>query len=186
MAARRRVLYTIGHSTRGWDEFVELLNAHGIRQLADVRRHPGSRKYPHFNASYLEVELPKAGVAYLPMTELGGRRKPRPDSPNGAWRNESFRGYADYMLTDEFAGALAELERAARRRATAIMCSESVPWRCHRSLIADAMLARGWEVLDVMSATSAKPHKLPAWARVDGERVTYPPSDDLFTAAHAS
>jgi uncharacterized protein (DUF488 family) len=186
MPATARLLYTVGHSTHPWDEFVAILRAHGVTQLADVRRHPGSRKYPHFNVTHLAAELPKAGIAYLPCPDLGGRRKPRPDSPNGAWRNESFRGYADYLLTEEFRDALARLERAARRRPTAIMCSEAVPWRCHRSLIADAMLARGWDARDIMSPTSAKPHKLPAWAHVDGTEVTYPASPDLFIAAAAS
>lgn len=181
MPAAARVLYTVGHSTHPWDEFVELLRAHRVTQLADVRRHPGSRKYPHFNASHLAAELPSAGIAYLPFVSLGGRRKPRPDSPNGAWRNDSFRGYADYMLTDDFRAALADLEGAARRRRTAIMCSESLPWRCHRSLIADALLVRGWDVRDIMTPTSAKPHHLPAWAHVDGTQVTYPPTPDLFT-----
>ena len=177
------VLYTVGHSTKPWDAFLELLQAHDIRQLADVRRHPGSRKYPHFNAESLAIALPQANIAYLPMLELGGRRKTRPDSPNGAWRNASFRGYADYMLTSAFADALAALEHTARQQPTAIMCSESVPWRCHRCLIADAMLARGWEVLDIMSPTSAKPHHLPAWARVLGKQVTYPPPEGLFPAS---
>jgi uncharacterized protein (DUF488 family) len=183
--AAKRVLYTLGHSTRPWDEFVEVLRAHGIGQLADVRRHPGSRKYPHFNAEHLAAALPVAGIAYLPFLSLGGRRKPLADSPNGAWRNDSFRGYADYMMTPEFAAALAELEKAAKRSPTAIMCSESLPWRCHRSLIADAMLARKWDVRDIMTPTSAKPHQFPAWARVEGKRVTYPPPDDLFTAGGA-
>jgi len=176
------LLYTVGHSTRAWEEFVELLRAHGVRQLADVRRFPGSRRHPHFNAEHLAGELPKAGIAYLPFVALGGRRKPRADSPNGGWHNEAFRGYADYTMTRAFKNALAELEREAARHVTAIMCAETLPWRCHRSLIANALLARGWDVRDIMSATSAKVHGLPPFARVVGGEVTYPPPEDLFDA----
>ncbi|HZZ43427.1 MAG TPA: DUF488 domain-containing protein [Tepidisphaeraceae bacterium] len=174
-------LYTLGHSTRPWPDFLTLLHSHHIRQLADVRRFPGSRKYPHFNATHLTSELPKHHISYHPFPTLGGRRKPLPDSPNSAWRNDAFRGYADYMLTPDFQSALTDLEQLATKHPTAIMCAESLPWRCHRSLIADAMIARGWTVLDIMTPTSAKPHHLPAWAHIIGTTVIYPAPDDLFT-----
>ena len=173
--APNHTLFTVGHSNRSWEEFVTLVTAHGIAAIADVRRFPGSRRLPQFNDANLAKELPKCGIAYLPFPGLGGRRKPNPDSINTGWRNDSFRAYADYMQTGEFATALDELIDAASRRPTAVMCAEAVPWRCHRSLIADAMIVRGWRVLDVMTPTSAKPHKLTPFARVDGTRITYPP-----------
>ena len=172
---RNSTLFTVGHSNRSWEEFVTLLTSHEIAAVADVRRFPGSRRLPQFNDANLAQALPKCGIAYLPFPALGGRRKPNPDSINTGWRNDSFRAYADYMQTAEFTTALDELTQAASRRATAVMCAEAVPWRCHRSLIADAMIIRGWRVLDVMSPTSAKPHKLTPFARVDGIRITYPP-----------
>jgi uncharacterized protein (DUF488 family) len=179
-------IFTIGHSTHPLDEFVNILAAHEIKAIADVRRFPGSRKYPHFNDVSLRVELPKRGIAYHPFLELGGRRRARADSVNTAWRNASFRGYADYMQTPEFVEALSDLEKQATRRATAIMCAEAFPLRCHRSLIADALLIRGWEVVDIMSATSAPPHKLTKFALVTGDRITYPETADpsLFPPAH--
>jgi uncharacterized protein (DUF488 family) len=142
--------------------------------VADVRLIPKSRRYPHFADTYLAEHLPEHGIAYLPFKSLGGRRRPRKDSPNGAWRNESFRGYADFLQTPAFEAALEELISAARERPTATMCAEAVPWRCHRSLISDALLARGWDVLDIMGEGKATPHKLPKFARVDGTTVTYP------------
>lgn len=168
-------LFTVGHSNRSWEDFVTLITSHGIAAIADVRRFPGSRRLPQFNDVNLAKSLPPAGIRYLPFPGLGGRRKPNPDSLNTGWRNDSFRAYADYMQTDEFATALEELLAAASRRATAIMCAEAVPWRCHRSLIADAMLVRDWQVLDVMTPASAKPHKLTPFARVAGTHITYPP-----------
>jgi uncharacterized protein (DUF488 family) len=168
-------LFTVGHSSRSWEEFVTLITSHGIGAIADVRRFPGSRRLPQFNDANLAKALPAVGVEYLPFPALGGRRKPSADSLNTGWRNDSFRAYADYMQTEEFTATLHELIAAASRRTTAIMCAEAVPWRCHRSLIADAMLVRGWQVLDVMTPTSAKPHKLTPFARVNGTHITYPP-----------
>ena len=170
-----RVLYTVGHSTRTLEEFVELLGVHGVRAIADVRRFPGSRKYPHFGEAALARSLPAAGVRYQPMPALGGRRRAAPDSPNTGWRNEGFRGYADHMQSAEFAAGLAALIELARATPTAIMCAEAVPWRCHRSLVADAMIVRGWDVLDITGPRAAKAHELTAFARVDGSRITYPP-----------
>ena len=174
MLGEALTLYTVGHSTRGWEEFVGLLKAHGVRVVADVRRYPRSRKFPHFNDESLAAELPRHGLAYQPFPALGGRRRPRKDSPNAGWRSESFRGYADYMLTPAFEQALDELIGAARAAPTAIMCAEAVPWRCHRSLIADALLAHGVKVLDVMDERKAPPHKMTPFAKVEGTRVTYP------------
>jgi len=167
-------IYTIGHSTRSLAELVEMLQSHDGRTLADVRAFPGSRRYPHFNAEALGEELPRLGLTYLPFPSLGGRRKTSPDSPNTGWRNASFRGYADYMQTPAFAEALEELIAAAKASPTAIMCSEAVPWRCHRSLIADALLVRGWCVLDIMSSSKATEHKLTPFAVVEGVQIVYP------------
>lgn len=170
----RPTIFTIGHSTRSREQLLEMLNAHGVRAIADVRLIPKSRRYPHFNASELAQWLPAAGIDYLPFPSLGGRRRPAADSPNTGWRNESFRGYADFLTSDQFLDALDNLMAAARRKPTAIMCAEAVPWRCHRSLIADALVVRGWDVLDITSATRASPHKLTPFAKVDGLAITYP------------
>ena len=171
MAADR--IYTVGHSNRPLDAFLAILTAHGISRVVDVRRYPGSRRWPHFSAAALAESLPVAGIDYVGMPELGGRRKPRPDSPHTAWRVEAFRGYADYMDTPEFRAALETLEDLARTRPTAILCAEALPWRCHRSLIGDALIARGWEVLEILSEREARVKKLPDFARLDGDRVVY-------------
>jgi uncharacterized protein (DUF488 family) len=175
-------IFTVGHSTRSAEELTDLLKSHGVRAIADVRLIPKSRRYPHFNTEQLAQWLPRAGIAYLPMKDLGGLRHPRKDSVNLAWRNESFRGYADYMETEKFQAALENLMQAARHQPTAIMCAEAVPWRCHRSLISDALLVRGWRVLDLMSATKAQEHKLTPFAKVQGHRITYPGEQTLFDA----
>jgi uncharacterized protein (DUF488 family) len=167
-------LFTIGHSTHPWPEFVEILNGHDIRAIADVRQYPGSRRFPHFNAEALATSLPNERIDYLPFRDLGGRRKPIRHSINLGWRNAMFRGYADFMQTPEFAAAIERLENAARAKPTAIMCSEAVPWRCHRSLISDAMLGRGWEVIDIYDARQSKPHTLNPMAVVSGEKIIYP------------
>ena len=168
-------LYTIGHSTRTLDEFIAILKAHQIATIADVRTVPRSRRVPQFNAESLPRDLANADIEYMHMPALGGLRKTRADSPNMAWRNASFRGYADYMQTPEFWAGIDELIAIATTKTTAIMCAEAVPWRCHRSLIGDAMLVRGWEVLDLMTVKSAKPHKLTPFAKHRGRRITYPP-----------
>ena len=168
------MLHTIGHSNRSFAELAALLKAHGIELVADIRSVPKSRYNPQFNRDALETALPAAGIGYTYMPALGGLRHPRKDSINLAWRNDSFRGYADYMQTDAFAAALGELLRIAAERRTAIMCAEAVPWRCHRSLVADALAARGLEVRHIMTATAANPHKLTPFARVEGTQVTYP------------
>jgi uncharacterized protein (DUF488 family) len=166
-------IYTIGHSNRALEEFLRILKAHRIDRILDVRRFPVSRKWPHFDAERLAKTLAEAGVAYTGLPELGGRRKPRPDSRHTAWRQEAFRGYADFTETPEFEAGLARVVDLARGSRAALMCAEAVPWRCHRSLIADALVARGVEVLDVMSEASARPHALPPFARVEGHQVVY-------------
>lgn len=167
-------LWTVGHSTRALIDFIALLQAHGIRRLVDVRTVPRSRHNPQFNQDSLPASLQPAGIEYVHMPSLGGLRHARRDSTNTAWRNASFRGYADYMQTPEFEQALEELIRLAQEQPTAIMCAEAVPWRCHRSLIADALVARGVNAEEIATKTSALPHTLTAWARVVGNRVTYP------------
>ena len=175
LPATAATLYTIGHSTRPADAFVALLRAHGIRHLVDVRTIPRSRHNPQYNSDALAATLAAAGIGYTHMKGLGGLRKPKPDSINAGWRNDSFRGYADYMQTPEFAAAIDDLLAIGAEQPTAIMCAEAVPWRCHRSLVADALFARGVEADEIVSETRATPHKLTSFARVDGTRVTYPP-----------
>lgn len=165
---------TVGHSTRTTKEFETLLIAHGVKQLADVRTIPRSRHNPQFNGDRLPRSLQRVGIRYRHMAELGGLRHARCDSINTAWRNASFRGFADYMQTPEFKTALDQLIRLAEMRRTAIMCAEAVPWRCHRSLIADALVARGIHVAEITSGTHTRPHILTAWARVVRKQVTYP------------
>jgi uncharacterized protein (DUF488 family) len=167
-------LFTVGHSTRGLDELVELLREHGITLLADVRTAPGSRRMPHFTKAALAADLPARGVEYVHVPELGGLRRPRPDSPNAGWRNESFRGYADHMADPEFAAALERLVGWGRDRHVTVMCAEAVPWRCHRSLIADALLVRGVPVTHVIGPGRTQPATLTPFARVEGGRITYP------------
>ena len=172
-----REVWTIGHSNRGLDDFLTVLRSHGIGLLADVRRFPGSRRLPHFGAGALEAPLGAAGIGYRHFPGLGGRRRHRlENSPNNGWRVESFRAYADYMQSQEFAESLAELESQAATRRTAIMCSEAVPWRCHRRLVADALLVRGWSPLDIFGEGRAEPHRLTDFARVSGVTLTYPGS----------
>ena len=169
----RRVIWTIGHSTRAIAEFLELLDTWNVNVICDVRRFAGSRTNPQYGPASLAASLENAGVAYRPVPALGGRRKPLADSPNGVWRNDAFRGYADYMETDEFLAGLRELEEIAATANVAILCSEAVWWRCHRSMIADALKARGFEVRHIMSATSAPEHPYTAPARVVDGRLTY-------------
>ncbi len=168
------MILTIGHSTRSIEEFVPLLGAHAVRLLVDVRTVPRSRHNPQFNRDALPAPLEAAGIDYLHMAALGGLRHARKDSVNTAWRNASFRGYADYMQTPEFARALEQLIQVSVERQAVIMCAEAVPWRCHRSLIADALTARGILVEHIHSATRRDPHRLTPFAHVEGITVTYP------------
>ena len=167
------LVYTIGHSTRTLEDFEALLKAHGVAQLADVRTVPRSRRHPHFSSDALSRSLPSAGVVYRHFAGLGGLRKPRADSPNTAWRHEGFRGYADYMATPDFERALDELVEFARAGPTAVMCAEAVWWRCHRQLVADALVARSIEVRHIMSADAAPPHTLTEFAQAAEGKVTY-------------
>ena len=166
---------TFGHSTRTQDEIARLLHHHGVTAVADVRTVPRSRRHPHVAKDELERWLPEAGIAYRHFPGLGGLRRPRPDSPNAGWRNASFRGFADYMATDEFRESLeAFLAWAAGFDRTALMCSEAVPWRCHRSLIADALLVRGITAGEVIGDAAPRVHKLTPFGRIEGGSVLYP------------
>jgi uncharacterized protein (DUF488 family) len=166
---------TVGHSTHELDDFVALLERHEVRCLADVRVHPGSRRLPHFNQGSLERELPPRGVAYQHLGALGGRRRPQPNSPNTGWESEAFRGYADHMRSAEFWRGLEELERIARASRTAVMCAEALWWRCHRRLIADALLVRGWRILHMAASGELSEHELTSFAVVEGAQLVYPP-----------
>jgi uncharacterized protein (DUF488 family) len=168
------LVMTIGHSTRTLEEFIHILQAHGVTWVADVRTVPRSQHNPQFNKASLPRSLKKAGLGYIHMPGLGGLRHAKRDSPNVGWRNESFRGYADYMQTPEFAESLAELIRLANQERIVLMCAEAVPWRCHRSLIADALLVRGIRTEDIMSATRCQLHTLTPFAKVRGTAITYP------------
>ena len=174
-------VWTVGHSTRDLDAFLDLLAGSLIGLVADVRRFPGSRRFPQFNAEALAEALGRAGVAYRHYPDLGGRRGKRaPGSPNTAWRVEAFNAFADHMATPAFNAALDDLIARARDARTAIMCAEAVPWRCHRRLIADALIVRGWTVLDIIGPDKVDRHPLTEFARVEGPRVTYP-GDPLFS-----
>ncbi len=167
-------VYTIGHSTHPIDEFIRILQAYEIGLVADVRSIPKSRHNPQFSQAELEQHLREHGIGYAHIKELGGLRRATKTSINTGWRNPSFRGYADYMQTEEFAAGIARLVEIARRQRPAIMCSEAVPWRCHRSLIGDALLVRNFRVVDIMGEKTARPHGLTPWAKVEGASVTYP------------
>jgi uncharacterized protein (DUF488 family) len=169
---------TIGHSTHPIDEFLAILHAHGVREIADVRTIPKSRTNPQFGGEALARSLTAEGIAYRHLPALGGLRHPRADSPNDGWRNSAFRGYADHMQTEEFARGVDELLDAAAAHRVAAMCAEAVPWRCHRSLLGDALLVRGATVLDLFDTKTAKPHELTRFARVQGDQITYPAEAD--------
>jgi uncharacterized protein (DUF488 family) len=167
-------IYTLGHSTRPREELLSILDAFSIGLIVDIRAIPRSRRNPQYDQDEFRRWLKEHGVNYMHLGGLGGLRHPRKDSVNTAWKNDSFRGYADYMQTAEFTGAIEELIALAALHTSAIVCAEAVPWRCHRSLVADALLVRGIDVRDILSATVSKPHKLTPWAAVDGIHVTYP------------
>ncbi len=172
-------MLTIGHSNRPIEEFLDILRAHHVELLADIRTVPRSRYNPQFNRETLPASLASVGIEYRHVPGLGGLRHPRKDSTNTGWRNDSFRGYADYMQTPEFDQALDELLALAAEHQVAIMCAESVPWRCHRSMVADALTARGIPVADIQSASKVQPHKLTPFAKIEGARVTYPGPEGL-------
>jgi uncharacterized protein (DUF488 family) len=166
-------IWTIGHSTRSLEEFIGLLQEQQIEGLADVRQFPGSRRYPHFGRDHLEQELKRAGIDYVHYPELGGRRAPRPDSPNNAWRNKAFRGYADYMSTEPFVKGFQKLTELAKTKRTAMMCAEAVWWSCHRSLLADLFKSKGWRVLHIMGANKIQEHPYTGAARIVNGRLSY-------------
>ncbi len=167
-------VYTIGHSNRSIQEFLELLTLNNIDQLVDVRTIAKSRHNPQFGESEIRQGLSAAGVEYVRLEKLGGLRPTKSDSVNKGWNNKSFRGYADHMQTEEFEAGLKQLIDLAAAKPTAIMCAEAVPWRCHRSLIGDALLVRDIEVIDIISKNNLRPHKLTSFARVNGKTITYP------------
>jgi uncharacterized protein (DUF488 family) len=171
------VVFTVGHSTRPLAEFIALLAAHGVNRLMDVRSVPRSRHNPQFNRETLAGDLEATGIHYAHVAGLGGFRRTSPGSPNTGWRNASFRGYADYMQTEEFAQNLAPLLELAQRERVALMCAEAVPWRCHRSLIADALLVHGLRVEEIINETRSQAHVLTPFARVEGTTITYPPAN---------
>jgi uncharacterized protein (DUF488 family) len=168
-------VFSVGHSTRTIDELVTMLRSFGISVVADIRTIPRSRHNPQFNGDALRSSLRSRRIRYVHVPELGGLRRARKDSPNMAWRNASFRGYADYMLTDDFELGLAKLRALAADGCVALMCAEAVPWRCHRSLVADALTARGARVEHITGSTrKASPHRVTSFAEIQGTRVTYP------------
>jgi uncharacterized protein (DUF488 family) len=183
MSEQHATLWTIGHSTHTLEAFVGILRAHRIEILADVRLLPGSRRYPHFNREALSKSLAGLGITYQHFPDLGGRRKPRPDSPNTAWRNESFRGYADHLESNEFQQAAVALKSIAIGKRTAIMCAEAVWWQCHRAIISDWLKVRGVEVLHILSENKVEPHPYTSAAQIIGGQLSYrAPSED---ATHA-
>lgn len=173
-------IYTIGHSTHHIDDFIKILQSFEIEVLTDVRRFPGSRSYPWFNKENLEKELEKNDIGYIHMEELGGRRKVQPNSHNDRWRNESFRGYADYMETQEFVEAIQKLEQLASEKRVAYMCSEAVWWSCHRSMISDYLKAKGWTVLHILSTGKVEEHPYTSPARIVNGQVYYS-DENLFS-----
>ena len=172
-----QTIFTVGHSTRPIDEFLRLLKAHGVQRVVDVRTIPRSRHNPQFNRGQLSPALHRVRIHYRHMPGLGGLRRARRDSANAGWRNASFRGYADYMQTPEFEDSLEDCIDLATRERVVLMCAEAVPWRCHRSLIADALLARGIQASEITSRLRTRPHSLTPFARVQGTHVTYPPQE---------
>ncbi|HZG23445.1 MAG TPA: DUF488 domain-containing protein [Chitinophagaceae bacterium] len=168
-----RSIWTIGHSTHSLQDFITMIHSFGINVLADIRSYPGSRRFPHFNQESLKTSLQENGIRYLHYRDLGGRRKPLPDSTNTAWRHAAFRGYADYMETTQFQHSISDLERVAMQHKTAYMCSEAVWWRCHRALVSDYLKIRNWEVKHITSAGSSTLHPFTSAARVEEGKLLY-------------
>lgn len=169
----KKNIWTIGHSNKSFEEFVQTLKSFDIRMLVDIRRFPGSRKYPHFNKSSLEGGLKKEGISYIHLESLGGRRRPRPDSRNDRWTNEAFRGYADYMETEEFKNAIGQLKSVALAERSAIMCSEVLWWQCHRSLVSDQLKSEEWTVIHIMGIGKSKEHPYSPAAQVVQGKLDY-------------
>ena len=178
--ATEPIIFTIGHSNRTIEDFIELLKTHRLEQVIDIRTIPRSRHNPQFNSDALAESLSKHNIAYIHLAKLGGLRHARADSTNLAWRNSSFRGFADYMETEEFEDGLDHALALAREKRSALMCAEAVPWRCHRSLVSDALTARHITVKHIVSASTPKPHSITSFARITNGHVTYPASEPLF------
>jgi uncharacterized protein (DUF488 family) len=173
MSEAKKTIWTIGHSTRDIEEFLEILQSFSLTSLVDVRHYPGSKRYPHFNKDQLSDFLNSNSIHYYHIVELGGRRKPGPDSPNNAWKNDAFRGYADYMETDSFKKGISELKEIARKERTAYMCSEAVWWRCHRSLISDLLKSEGWQVMHILGKNKAEEHPYTSPAKIVDGKLSY-------------
>lgn len=168
-----KTIWTIGHSTRTFDEFIAMLKSFQIELVVDIRNFPGSRKYPQFNKEALEITLPQNNIQYIHLKNLGGRRKANTDTKNTAWRHAAFRGYADYMETDAFKEGIKELEKFAMKERTAYMCSEAVWWRCHRSMVSDYLKVHGWKVMHIMNIGKEKEHPYTAPARIEDGELSY-------------
>lgn len=176
-----KFIHTIGHSTHSIEYFIGLLTSFSIELLVDIRRYPGSRRYPHFNSAELATSLAANEIGYMHMHDLGGRRSAQRDSPNSGWRNSSFRGYADYMQTSPFLHAVDQLQNMAEKQRVAMMCSEAVWWSCHRSLVADYLKWKGWAVLHILAAGKQQPHPYTSPAKVTEHGLSYRKDDDLFS-----
>jgi uncharacterized protein (DUF488 family) len=174
-------IFTIGHSTRSLEEFISLLQENKIEVLADVRSYPGSKRFPHFNKEVLAHTLEKENIEYVHLPSLGGRRKVKPDSHNIAWRHEAFRGYADYMETNDFNQGIHELILLARKKNTAYMCSEAVWWRCHRSLISDFLKSKGWKVIHILGKGKIQEHPYTSAATIKNGKLNYEGDTTLFS-----
>ena len=173
MKTENKTIWTIGHSTRPFDEFAAMLHSFQIELVADIRSYPGSRKFPQYNKAALEVALPENNIQYIHLKDLGGRRKTSPDSKNTAWREIAFRGYADYMETDAFNAGIQELEKIASKQPAAFMCSEAVWWRCHRSLVSDYLKVNGWKVMHIMGLGKEEEHPYTAPAKIVNGKLSY-------------
>lgn len=173
MSSTQKIIYTIGHSTRTQEEFVAILISFKIELLADIRSYPGSKRYPHFNKENLQRILPEHKIIYQHFAELGGRRKTLKDSKNTAWRNDAFRGYADYMETEDFKQGISKLEDFASQYKTAYMCSEAVWWRCHRSLVSDYLKWKGWQVMHIMAENKSEEHLYTSPAKIVDDKLSY-------------
>ena len=173
MEKENKTIWTIGHSTRSFEEFLDMLHSFSIELIADVRSYPGSRRFPQFNKEALEVSLPQDNIQYAHLKNLGGRRKANPDSKNTAWRHAAFRGYADYMETNIFKDGIIDLANRALKQRTAYMCSEALWWRCHRSMISDYLRSQGWDVMHIMGIGKAEPHSYTEPARIVDGRLNY-------------